>query len=123
MLDEKLPLVFVDKHQMRRVFLNIIENACTSMAGVRNERCLTIQTEGCKDTVKIMISDTGPGIPEEYLTKIFEPFFTAKNIKYAKGTGLGLSIAHSIVHQHNGRIYAKSKLGTGATFVIELPVP
>lgn len=123
LLDEKLPLVFVDKHQMRRVFLNIIENACTSMAGVRNERCLTIQTEGCKDTVKIMISDTGPGIPEEYLTKIFEPFFTAKNIKYAKGTGLGLSIAHSIVHQHNGRIYAKSKLGTGATFVIELPVP
>lgn len=78
LLDEKLPLVFVDKHQMRRVFLNIIENACTSMAGVRNERCLTIQTEGCKDTVKIMISDTGPGIPEEYLTKIFEPFLLQK---------------------------------------------
>lgn len=122
LLDEKLPLVFVDKHQMRRVFLNIVENACTSMSEVKNEKCLTIQTEGCKDMVKIMISDTGPGIPEEYLAKIFEPFFTAKNIKYAKGTGLGLSIAHSIVHQHNGRIYARSELGAGATFVIELPV-
>ncbi|MFN3531233.1 MAG: response regulator [Candidatus Brocadia sp.] len=122
LLDEKLPLVFIDKHQMRRVFLNIVENACTFMSEVKNEKCLTIQTEACKGMVKIMISDTGPGIPEEYLTKIFEPFFTAKNIKHAKGTGLGLSIAHSIVHQHNGRIYAKSKLGAGATFVIELPV-
>lgn len=122
LLDEKLPLVFADKHQMKRVFLNIVENACTSMSEVKHEKCLTIRTEGGKDTVKIMISDTGPGIPEEYLSKIFEPFFTAKNIKHARGTGLGLSIAHSIVHQHNGRIYAKSVLGAGATFVIELPV-
>lgn len=122
LLDGKLPLVFVDKHQMRRVFLNIVENACASMVEVKNEKCLTIQTVRDKDTIKIMISDTGPGIPTEYLTKIFEPFFTAKNIKNTKGTGLGLSIAHSIVHQHNGRIYAKSELGAGATFVIELPV-
>lgn len=121
LLDENLPLVFVDKQQMRRVFLNIVENACTSMSEVKHEKCLTIRTEGGKDMVKIMISDTGPGIPEEYLSKIFEPFFTAKNIKHARGTGLGLSIAHSIVQQHNGRIYAKSKLGAGATFVIELP--
>jgi PAS domain S-box-containing protein len=122
LLDEKLPRVFVDKHQMKRVFLNIVENACTSMAEVTNERCLTIQTESHNDRVKIIISDTGPGIPEEYLTKIFEPFFTAKNIKHTKGTGLGLSIAHSIIHQHNGRIYAESKLGAGAKFVVELPV-
>lgn len=122
LLDEKLPLVFVDKHQMRRVFLNIVENACISMAEVKNEKRLTIRTEGHKDTVKIMISDTGPGIHEEYLTKIFEPFFAVKNSKHTKGTGLGLSIARSIVHQHSGRIYAESKLGAGATFVIELPV-
>jgi signal transduction histidine kinase len=122
LLDEKLPRVFVDKHQMKRVFLNIVENACTSMAEVTNEKCLTIQTESHNDRVKIIISDTGPGIPEEYLTKIFEPFFTAKNIKHTKGTGLGLSIAHSIIHQHNGRIYAESKLGAGAKFVVELPV-
>lgn len=121
LLDENLPLVFVDKQQMRRVFLNIVENACTSLSEAKQEKRLAIRTEGCKDSVKIMISDTGPGIPGEYLTKIFEPFFTAKNIKHTRGTGLGLSIAHSIVHQHNGRIYAQSTLGSGATFVIELP--
>ncbi len=122
LLDERLPLVLVDKHQIRRVFLNIVENACTSMSEVKHERCLTILTEGHKDMVKIIISDTGPGIPAEYLTKIFEPFFTAKNIKHAKSAGLGLSIARSIVHQHNGRVYAESELGAGAKFVIELPV-
>ncbi|NUO07413.1 MAG: response regulator [Candidatus Brocadia sp.] len=120
-LDEKLPAVLVDKHQMRRVFLDIIENACASMGEMNNEKCLTIKTEGYKDMVKIIISDTGPGIPKENLTKIFEPFFTAKNIKKIKGTGLGLSIAHSIVHQHNGRVYAESELDGGAKFVIELP--
>lgn len=121
LLDENLPAIFLDKNQMRRVFLNIVENACISMAEAENEKCLTIRTEGHRDMVKIMISDTGPGIPQEYLTKIFEPFFTAKNIKSKKGTGLGLSIAYSIVHQHNGGVYAKSELGAGATFVIELP--
>ncbi len=121
-LDEKLPVVFVDKNQIRRVFHDLIENACTAMGEGKNERCLTIRTEGQKEIVRIIISDTGPGIPKEYLTRIFEPFFTAKNIKHSKGTGLGLSIAHSIVHQHNGRIYAESELGSGATFVIELPL-
>lgn len=121
-LDERLPLVLVDKHQMRRVFLNIVENACTSMSEVKQEKCLTVLTEGHKDTVKIIISDTGPGIPGEYLAKIFEPFFTARHIKHAKSAGLGLSIAHSIVHQHHGRVYAESELGAGAKFVIELPV-
>ncbi|OOP56023.1 MAG: hypothetical protein AYP45_11285 [Candidatus Brocadia carolinensis] len=120
-LDEKLPVVFVDKNQIRRVFHDLIENACASMGEGKNEKCLTIRTEGQKEKVMILISDTGPGIPKEYLVKIFEPFFTAKGIKHSKGTGLGLSIAHSIVHQHNGRIYAESELGSGATFVIELP--
>ncbi|KAB2837049.1 MAG: response regulator [Candidatus Brocadia sp.] len=121
-LDEKLPVVFVDKNQIRRVFHDLIENACIAMGEGKNEKCLTIRTEGQKEIVRIIISDTGPGIPKEYLTRIFEPFFTAKNIKHSKGTGLGLSIAHSIVHQHNGRIYAESELGSGATFVIELPL-
>lgn len=122
LLDEGLSNVFVDKHQMRRVFLNIIENACASMAESKNGKCLTIKTEVYKETIKIFISDTGPGIPKEYLSKIFEPFFTTKDYKKSKGTGLGLSIAHSIIHQHNGNIYAKSELGAGATFVIELPI-
>lgn len=122
LLDEKLPVIFVDRKQMQRVFLDIIENACASMGEITGEKRLTIRTEACRDAVKVIIADTGPGIPKEYLAKIFEPFFTAKNIKKSKGTGLGLSIAHSIVHQHNGTVYADSELGAGATFVIELPV-
>lgn len=122
LLEEKLPALFVDSHQLRRVFLNIIENACISMVELQKERRLTIQTETCKNIVRISISDTGPGIPKEYLTKIFEPFFTKRQNKKNKGTGLGLSIAHSIIHQHNGKIYAKSESDAGATFVIELPI-
>lgn len=122
LIDEKIPEVFVDKHQIRRVFLNIIENASSSMEGLEGGKCLTVKTEGNKEGVTITISDTGPGIPKEHLAKIFEPFFTSREFKKSKGAGLGLSVAHSIVHQHNGRVYAKSELSAGATFVIELPL-
>ncbi|HHT9136070.1 MAG TPA: response regulator [Candidatus Wunengus sp. YC60] len=122
LIDEKLPAVFVDKHQIKRVFLNIIENASSSMEGLQSDKSLTVKTEGNKELVKITISDTGPGIPKEHLAKIFEPFFTAREYKKSKGVALGLSVAYSIVHQHNGRVYAKSESGSGATFVIELPL-
>ena len=123
LIDEKLPAVFVDKHQMRRVFLNIIENAFSSIEELQNDKCLTIKTERNKEVVKITISDTGPAIPKEQLAKIFEPFFTTtRQYKKSKGAGLGLSVAHSIVDQHNGRVYANSESGAGATFVIELPL-
>ena len=62
MIDEKLPNVFVDKHQMRRVFLNIIENAASAIEELQSDKCLTIKTERNKEVVKISISDTGPGI-------------------------------------------------------------
>jgi len=123
LIDEKLPAVFVDKHQMRRVFLNIIENASSAIEELQNDKCLTIKTERNKEVVKISISDTGPEIPKEQLAKIFEPFFnTTRQYKKSKGAGLGLSVAHSIVDQHNGRVYASSESGAGATFVIELPL-
>ena len=71
------------------------------------------------DTVIIEISDTGPGIPQNILPHIFEPFFTTK--EEGKGTGLGLSLVYSMIDNHKGRIYAKSRPGKGTTFVIELP--
>jgi signal transduction histidine kinase len=108
---------------MRRVFLNIIENAASAIEGLQSDKCLTIKTERNKEVVKISISDTGPGIPKEQLTKIFEPFFnTTRQHKKSKGAGLGLSVAYSIVDQHNGRVYASSESGAGATFIIELPL-
>lgn len=121
-LDEQLPIICADKNQMRRVFTNIIENACASMAETTTERRLTVRTGKQGESVKITISDTGPGIPREYLSKIFEPFFSAKDYKKSKERGLGLSIAHSIVNQHNGSISADSEVGKGATFVIALPI-
>lgn len=122
MLDTRLPALLVDGQQIRRVFQNVIDNACLSMAETQKEKVLTIQSEVQKNHARITISDTGPGIPVEYLTKIFEPFFTIKGSGKKKGTGLGLSIAHSIIHLHNGRIYAVSEPGKGATFIIELPL-
>lgn len=121
-LDEQLPIICADKNQMRRVFTNIIENACASMAETNTERRLTVRTEKQGESVKITISDTGPGIPREYLSKIFEPFFSATDYKKNKERGLGLSIAYSIVNQHNGSISADSEVGKGATFVIALPI-
>ncbi len=65
-------------------------------------------------------SDDGPGIAENYLPKIFDPFFTTKEV--GKGTGLGLSLSYGMIKEHGGNIFARSNLGAGATFVIELPV-
>ena len=103
--------------------MNIIENASSAIEELQSDKCLTIKIERNKEVVKISISDTGPGIPKEQLKKIFEPFFIAtRQHKKNKGAGLGLSVAHSIVDQHNGRVYASSYSGTGATFIVELPL-
>jgi two-component system NtrC family sensor kinase len=68
----------------------------------------------------VEITDDGPGIPESHLTRIFDPFFTTKEV--GKGTGLGLSLSYGMIKEHGGNIYARSGLGKGATFTIELPV-
>jgi signal transduction histidine kinase len=72
-----------------------------------------------KELVRIEISDTGPGIPENILPHIFAPFFTTKPV--GEGTGLGLSLAYGIVENQGGKINARSVPGEGATFIIELP--
>ncbi len=70
--------------------------------------------------IRISFQDTGPGIPQENLQKIFEPLFTTKEI--GKGTGLGLSLSCEIIKEHGGDFYVASELGKGACFVIELPI-
>jgi signal transduction histidine kinase len=72
------------------------------------------------DAIEITFTDDGAGIPSENLHRIFDPFFTSK--PPGIGTGLGLSISYGIIKEHGGKIYATSKEGAGATFVIELPV-
>jgi CheY-like chemotaxis protein len=92
------------------------------MTGAHKKGKLSIKTQQIKSNSHIMvsISDNGPGIAEDKLDKIFDPFFTTKNA--GEGTGLGLSICYGIIKEHQGRISAKSKLGKGATFIIELPI-
>jgi PAS domain S-box-containing protein len=120
LLDPSLPHAVGNAGQLKQVFMNIIINAAEAMHG--NGK-LTITTSASPDrkTVFMEFSDTGEGIPEENLSRIFEPFFTTKDI--GKGTGLGLSTSYGIIESHGGKISVKSRVGEGATFTIELPVP
>ncbi|MCJ7790895.1 MAG: PAS domain S-box protein [Dehalococcoidia bacterium] len=119
-LAHELPEIMVDNFQMQQVFLNIIINAEYFMTVAHTRGTLTINTKKHNGSMRISITDDGPGIPEENLSRIFDPFFTTKEA--GKGTGLGLSICHGIVAEHGGQIYAKSQPGKGATFIVELPI-
>jgi PAS domain S-box-containing protein len=115
-----LPLTMADPHQMHQVFVNVITNAEQAMTEAHGKGKLRIRTQKAGTTIRISFTDNGPGISEDNLRRIFDPFFTTKEV--GQGTGLGLSICYGIVEGHNGQIYAKSKLGRGTTFVVELPI-
>jgi len=119
-LDPDLPKTMADFHQMQQVFVNIINNAEQAMVETHGKGRLLIKTQRSGKMVQIIFADNGPGISEENLKRIFDPFFTTKEV--GKGTGLGLSICYGLVGAHGGRIYARSKLGQGATFVVEMPI-
>ncbi|HEX4350683.1 MAG TPA: ATP-binding protein, partial [Verrucomicrobiae bacterium] len=119
-LDSRLPASEVDSHQMQQVFLNIINNARQAMEGHQPNGCLRVRTESQDGRVRILFQDNGPGIAPENLKRIFNPFFTTKEV--GKGTGLGLSLCYGIVSEHGGSITPYSQVGEGATFVIELPI-
>jgi two-component system NtrC family sensor kinase len=118
--DPQLPKTMADFNQLQQVFLNIMNNAHQAIQESKGKGEIRIRTEKAGEMIRIILEDNGPGIPEENLNKIFEPFFTTKDV--GRGTGLGLSISYGIIQQHGGKIYARSILGQGATFVIELPV-
>jgi len=111
-----LPRVLMDKRHIKQALLNLIQNA---MAAMPEGGTLGILAEVADDELRISVSDTGTGIPEELLTKIFEPYFTTKK----NGTGLGLTITFKIIKEHAGEISLESKEGRGSTFTIHLPVP
>ena len=119
-LDPDLPRTTADPGQLQQVFLNIILNAMTEMQSVHGKGKFLVKTEAIDHTIRISFEDDGPGIAKQNLERIFEPFFTTKEVGTA--TGLGLSICHEIIANHNGQLYARSTLGKGATFTIELPV-
>jgi len=117
-LQEDLPPVYVDPKQMQQVFLNLILNAIQAMqtGGVLTINTAVVALDD-KKLVRVSIADTGPGIPEQILGKIFTPFFTTK----AQGTGLGLAICHKLVEQQGGIIRVESEDGKGTVFYIDLP--
>jgi signal transduction histidine kinase len=115
-----LPKTLADFHQMQQVFVNIVNNAEQAMVDAHGKGRLVVKTLKAGNMIQISFADNGPGIPEENINRIFDPFFTTKEV--GKGTGLGLSICYGLVEAHGGRIYAQSKLGQGATFVVEIPI-
>jgi PAS domain S-box-containing protein len=118
-LDEELPYLWADGRQLKIVWDNLIKNAYQAMEAQGSGRLL-VRTELIDNVVRVLISDTGPGIPMAYLGRIFDPFFTTKEV--GKGVGLGLSLCKGIIEAHGGQIWVESAEGEGATFVVELPV-
>ncbi|MBW2095363.1 MAG: PAS domain S-box protein [Deltaproteobacteria bacterium] len=121
LLDPELPEIVGSEDQLQQVFMNLVSNAAEAMDS-SDGGMLTIETRHLLEGNQIMIAftDTGPGIPEENISKLFEPFFTTK--KKGKGVGLGLSVAYGIVEEHGGTIQVESALGKGTTFRVLLPV-
>jgi len=105
----------IDAAQMRQVLVNLMKNAAQAMT---TGGTLTLQTGENSDGVWVSVADTGGGIPQEQINRIFEPFYTTKK----KGTGLGLMIVQRIVRAHGGRIELESNVGRGTTFRIWLPL-
>ncbi|MEM7554704.1 MAG: GAF domain-containing protein [Cyanobacteria bacterium P01_A01_bin.84] len=123
----ELPLVECYPGQINQVFMNLLSNAIDELQSLKisseesNIKTIAIATRQIDpDWVQISIKDDGKGLSEETKNKIFNPFFTTKEI--GKGTGLGLSISYKIIEKHGGRLYCNSQLGKGAEFVIELPI-
>jgi signal transduction histidine kinase len=114
-LEADLPQVEIDPDQIRQVLVNLITNAVQAMPeGGR----LTVSARGRGKALEVTITDTGTGIPQKVVSKIFDPLFTTK----AKGIGLGLAVTKSIIENHKGSIGVSSKVGRGTTFTIELPL-
>jgi two-component system NtrC family sensor kinase len=99
------------------VFLNLLMNACDAM---KDQGKITIRTRRGPLGVRLTFRDDGPGIPENVRSRIFDPFFTTKPV--GEGTGLGLSLSHGIIERHGGTIHVESEPGSGAAFVIDLPL-
>jgi signal transduction histidine kinase len=104
--------------QINQVFMNLLTNAAQALAG-REHATITIETRVDGDDVVAKITDNGPGIPPEVLPRIWDPFFTTKEV--GEGTGLGLSIVHELVERHHGTIECDTTVGQGTTFTIRLP--
>jgi signal transduction histidine kinase len=98
--------------------MNLLTNAAQALSG-RDDATITIETTGDVSVVEVKIKDNGQGIPPEVLPRIWDPFFTTKDV--GEGTGLGLSIVHELVERHGGTIECATTVGAGTEFTVKLP--
>lgn len=115
-LDSFIPRVEIDGKFVRQAFLNLVQNA---FAAMESGGILSIRTRLQGNFIEVRFADNGYGIPEDKISKIFEPYFTTK----ATGTGLGLTTVYKIMKEHNGDISVKSEVGRGTAFTLAFPVP
>jgi two-component system, NtrC family, nitrogen regulation sensor histidine kinase NtrY len=115
-LDRSIPLVVADREQMKRVVVNLIDNAIEAMSEARARQLLIETSHPAQDTVKLVVSDTGCGISPVDKEKLFLPYFSTKK----RGTGLGLAIVSHIVTEHQGTVRVEDNHPEGARFVVEL---
>ena len=128
-LDPNLPPVWIDADLIKQVVMNMLVNA---QHAIEEKGSITVRTRRCPEPrspepgaepvpmVEFSIVDTGCGIPAKHLQRIFDPFFSSKEV--GKGTGLGLSVSHGIVRSHGGAIEVESRVGEGSTFRVSLPI-
>ena len=115
----ELPQIDADEYQLEQVFLHLLNNAHQAMQP--DGGTVTIGTElAAGKTVRVSVSDTGPGVPPESAHRIFEPFFTTREV--GRGSGMGLAIVYGTVTDHGGRVWVEQPSAGGARFVVELPV-
>jgi signal transduction histidine kinase len=122
-LDEGLPQIRADQHQITQVFTNLLMNAYEAMSGsgriaITGHRVRMEDGGEGRDAVLVEVADTGPGIPQDVAERVFDPFFTTK----PQGSGLGLAIVRKIVDAHDGRIDMRTSPGEGTTIRVTLPV-
>jgi two-component system, sporulation sensor kinase E len=118
-LASSMPNVMMDIGLMQQVLLNLIKNAIQAMNNCENGKNITIDTYLDGTNAVLAVSDTGCGMTEKQMEKIFEPYFTTKS----EGNGLGLTIVFKIIKEHGGDIHVRSTLGEGSQFTITLPIP
>jgi signal transduction histidine kinase len=123
-LAEELPLIHGNPGKLQQVFLNLLLNAKEAMPGGGRLRVATLANRHDK-YVAALVNDSGSGIAPEHLKRIYDPFFTTKNVARPgdrRGTGLGLSVSYGIIQEHAGKIHVESAIGAGTTFHLEFPL-
>jgi C4-dicarboxylate-specific signal transduction histidine kinase len=116
---DNLPMIYGNHVKLEQIFINLLQNSMDALEE-QGKGKIDLVMEQADDNVIVRFSDNGPGMPPEVLEKIFEPFYTTKEV--GQGTGIGLAIMYGIIQEHKGSITCASEVGQGASFTIKLPV-